>query len=145
MPTNTLRSLKADKFLLLIALVYTIAIAYLSLINLAQSPVKEFGLSDKILHAVAYFGMVILWLFYAVFKFVVERLKEISVIVCVLVIVFGIFIEVLQHILTDYRELDFYDIVANSVGAIAAVLLLWILKDLLIRLKTKINLFLIKI
>ena len=116
----------------------------MSLINLAQSPVKEFGLSDKILHAGAYFGMVLLWLFYAIFRFSTERLKKILLIICVLSILFGIFIEVLQHVLTDYRELDFYDIIANSIGAISAGLLMWILKDSLIRLKTKINLFLIK-
>ena len=144
MPTNIQRSLKANKLFLLIALVYSLAITYLSLINLAQTPVKEFGLSDKILHAGAYFGMVFLWLCYAIFKFSTERLKKISLIICVLSIVFGIFIEVLQHILTDYRELDFYDIIANSTGAISAGLLVWILKNSLIRLKTKINLFLMK-
>lgn len=144
MPMNIQRSLKVNILFLFIALVYTLAITYLSLINLSQTPVKEFGLSDKILHAGAYFGMVLLWLFYVVLKFSTERLRKITVIICVLSIVFGIFIEVLQHILTDYRELDFYDIVANSIGAISAGLLVWILKDSLIRLKTKINLFLIK-
>jgi VanZ family protein len=63
---------------------------------------------------------------------------------CLAATAFGIFIEVLQDRLTDYRELDFYDILANTTGVVAAGVAIWILKDYLIRLKAKFNLFFIK-
>lgn len=135
--------MKVKPLLLIFALVYTGAIAYLSLINLAQTPVSEFGMSDKLMHGGAYFGLALLWLLHALFSPDKDLIKRI-VVICVLSIVFGIFIEVLQRELTDYRELDIYDILANSIGAIAACLLVWIFRKSLMRLKTKINSFLLK-
>lgn len=136
--------MKAKLLFFVLALVYTLAIAYLSLINLAQTPVSEFGLSDKIMHAGAYFGMALLWLIFGVFAFGDEENIKKTVFICTITIVFGIFIEVLQNVLTDYRELDFYDIVANSIGVLIAGVLAWRLNEYLIRLKAKINLFLLK-
>ncbi len=42
---------------------------YLSLINLADTPVKELGMSDKVMHGGAYFGLGLLWMFFAIFSY----------------------------------------------------------------------------
>lgn len=119
------------------ALVYTGLILYLSLINLADTPVKDLGMSDKIMHGGAYFGLGLLWMFHSVFSFKKEGLPGRILIVSAASIAFGTFIEVLQDRLTSYRQLDFYDILANSIGVIVAGIVVWILKDFLIRLKAK--------
>ena len=114
------------------------------MINLADTPVPELGISDKVMHGGAYFGLGLLWLFYVIYNYDFKNLIVKILIVCGASIVFGIFIEVLQDRLTSYRELDFFDILANSIGVIIAGIAVWLLKDSLIRLKAKINLFFIK-
>ncbi len=102
------------------------------------------GVSDKLLHGGAYFGMSFLWLIFAVFAFSNKNLIKIILFVCLITIGFGIFIEALQKVLTDYRQLDIFDIVANSIGAMLAGLVVYLLNKNLIGLKAKINSFLIK-
>ena len=123
---------------------YTGIILYLSLINLADTSVKDLGMSDKVMHAGAYFGLGLIWMVYAIFGHNTRKLLLSIIYTCLAATAFGIFIEVLQDRLTDYRELDFYDILANTTGVVAAGVAIWILKDYLIRLKAKFNLFFIK-
>ena len=133
-----------DKLLFLVpALLYSAAILYLSLINLSETPVAEIGLSDKIMHAGAYFVLGLSWMF-CFLSARVDQLKKNIIVVSLLAILFGIFIEVLQDRLTSYRQLDFYDIFANGIGVIVAGTAVWLLKEFLIRLKAKINSFFIK-
>ncbi|MGB7842630.1 MAG: VanZ family protein [Salinimicrobium sp.] len=126
------------------ALAYTLLVLYLSLINLAETPIKNLGISDKLMHGGAYFGLGLLWSLFVIINFENNRFFAKLLIVCLSSIAFGIFIEVLQKTLTSYRQLDFYDVVANSIGVIISVILVWSLKDFLIRLKGKINLFFMK-
>lgn len=144
MQRNTPKLLKAKLLFLIPALAYTLAVIYLSLINLADTPVPELGISDKVMHLGAYFGLGLLWMFFAIFNYKNDKLLKKVFIVCGSSIVFGIFIEVLQDRLTSYRTLDFYDVIANSIGVVTAGIAVWLLKDSLIRLKAKINLFFIK-
>ncbi len=136
--------MKARLFFYIPALVYTGVILYLSLINLAETPVKELGVSDKVMHLAAYFGLAFIWIFAVMHPDRNENILKEIFIISVLSIGFGIFIEVLQDILTLYRELDFYDIIANSMGVILAAGAVWLLKESLIRLKAKIYLVFIK-
>ena len=136
--------MKLKNLLFLLSLGYTGLILYLSLINLAQTPVKDLGVSDKMMHFAAYFGLGLLWMLYAVFSFEEESLIRKIVLIGLGSIGFGIFIEVLQDVMTSYRELDLYDIFANTLGVIAAGITVWILKNYLIRLKAKFNLDLMK-
>lgn len=101
-------------------------------------------MSDKLMHGGAYFGMAFLWLLFVVLSYKNKNLGKIIILICGFAIVFGILIEALQYTLTDYRELDFYDILANSIGATLAGITIYLLKDNLIGLKPKINSFLIK-
>ncbi|WP_051205395.1 VanZ family protein [Salinimicrobium xinjiangense] len=136
--------MKVKLLLFTIALVYTGLILYLSLINLADTPVKDLGMSDKVMHAGAYFGLALLWMLFGIFSFGEKGIMWRLAIISVASIVFGIFIEVLQDVLTSYRELDLYDILANTFGVIIAGFAVRIVKDYLIRLKAKINLDLMK-
>ncbi len=101
----------------------------------------EFNPTDKFLHFVAYFGLVVVWQAYFLFRDdLANKYKSILLKVLLSSLAFGMLIEVLQGTLTTYREPDWYDIVANSFGAGVAALLLILLEKSLQRLKSKINL-----
>ena len=141
---NTLKLLKVKLLFLVPAVAYTILILYLSLINLADTPVKDLGVSDKIMHGGAYFGLGLVWMFFVILSFQDRDLfKKISY-VALISIAFGIFIEVLQDSLTTYRQLDLFDILANSIGVLIAGVLVLLFRDPLIRFKGKINSFFMK-
>lgn len=144
LPKNTRRLLRAKLLFFLPALAYTLLVLYLSLINLADTPIKELGMSDKMMHTGAYFGLGLLWSFFAVFNYKNDRFLTKLTVVFFACLAFGIFIEVLQKTLTSYRQLDFFDVLANGLGLLIAVLVVWFTKDFLIRLKGKINLFFMK-
>ncbi|GAB2764872.1 hypothetical protein GCM10010465_07660 [Actinomadura fibrosa] len=114
------------------------------MINLADTPVKDLGVSDKVMHAGAYFGLGLIWSLFALSVPGKKVIFKKIVIVSAASVAFGIFIEVLQDTLTSYRTLDLYDIFANSVGVISAGIFVWFAKDYLIRFKGKINLFFMK-
>lgn len=136
--------MKVRLFFLVPAVFYTALILYLSLINLADTPVKDLGMSDKLMHGGAYFGLGLLWMFYGFFAFEERGLFKRILVISAISIAFGIFIEVLQDTLTSYRQLDLYDILANSIGVVFAGVLVWSVRNFLIRLKAKINLDLMK-
>ena len=139
-----LRLLKGKLLFLTPALVYTGIILYLSLINLSDTPVSSLGMSDKLMHGGAYFGLGLLWMLYGIFTFPEKNLFRRIIVICLAAIAFGIFIEVLQDTLTTYRQLDLYDVLANTIGVFVAALLMLILKNYLLSLKAKINLDLMK-
>ena len=101
-------------------------------------------MSDKMMHGGAYFGLGLLWMLFATFTFEDKGLFKRIIVISVISIAFGIFIEVLQDTLTSYRQLDFYDILANTIGVVVAGVFVWSLRKYLIRLKAKINLDLMK-
>lgn len=118
--------LKAIKTLLkdnalIIAVLCTLAILVGSLASIntlvSSIPVK---ISDKSLHAVAYFLLAFCW-FYAVYKS--TRIRISTHIVALLTIAFGMVVEALQGGLTSYREADVFDMLANSIGVFLAYLL----------------------
>ena len=130
------------KFVTLVpAVVYTGIITYLSLINLSGTSVSSWGVSDKVLHAGAYFGMALVWLLYYVLNYQPTSFLRKIIWVCLFVMLFGILIEVLQKELTDYRELDVLDMVANTTGIILAGVLVRINLRSLTRLKSFLDLF----
>lgn len=144
MPGNILNLLVPKQLLFAAGLLYTGVLTYLSLINLADTSVGKLGVSDKLMHLGAYFALAIMWLLFMLFNAENERFAKNIIVVCGACIIFGTFIEVLQHMLTEYRQLDLLDVLANSIGAIVAGALVWLLKEFLIRLKVKINVFFLK-
>jgi VanZ family protein len=133
----------AVRFFLIIAVVYTLTITTFSLIPLGKISVGGFNPTDKMLHAIAYFILTLFWLFYYLMKISKKNDYKLNFFyISALVIVFGMLIEVLQGALTNYRQPDWADILANSIGVLVACLFCILFLNYLKRIKQKINLFL---
>lgn len=136
---KTIKHLLNAKTLFVVASLYTIAIAYGSLANSKDLPDLSIETSDKILHFVAYFILFILWFLYLFFKSN-AKLKRISLKLFIAGTLFGIVIEVLQTTITDSRQADIYDIIANCIGLVIAAFAIYLFRKKLIQLKTNISL-----
>lgn len=133
----------AGRLALLLAIAYTIVLTIASLIPLGDLSVGAFSPTDKMLHTGAYFGMSLIWMLFYLLK--VEKKQNYStafIVISVLVIIFGMLIEVLQGALTTYRQPEWADVVANSLGVLIALMLSVFFQKFLMKLKHKINLFL---
>ncbi|MDV7186232.1 VanZ family protein [Lutibacter sp. TH_r2] len=106
------------KLLLTTAVLLTILITIGSLITVTNVVQIKVSNSDKIIHLLAYFILTFNWLL--VFKQHLNVTKKI-IFVGLAVIIYGIIIEGLQG-LTTYRESDSIDILANSIGVVAALM-----------------------
>ena len=96
-----------------IAVALTIAITIGSLISMDSIPKSPVTVSDKFVHTSAYFILALSWLLS--FK---SKIKSIKTLILILLVIFiyGIIIEVLQAVLTSYRQADYYDMLANLLG-----------------------------
>jgi len=105
------------KTLIYISLSITIAIAVVSLMPINQQIAPHVQFLDKVVHAVMYFVLSFSWLktFSGINKSVYYFYS-----ILLIVLLYGIIIEVLQSVLTTYRKGDFYDVMANLVGIIIA-------------------------
>jgi VanZ family protein len=105
--------------ILFIAISVTLFIGYLCLKKMEPLPI-QLPHSDKMYHVVAYFLLGFTWLLSFPKSSQKKKLKYAIVILC---IIYGIVIEVLQGTLTTYRAASLLDIIANTVGVIAAMML----------------------
>lgn len=121
MPIKTLLERNA----LFIAVLITVLIAIMSLISLKGVHILKTQNSDKYGHFLTYFILGLSWL-YAIKN--PSRKNFINYLIIFLIICYGIILEVLQDILTTYRQADSYDIIANSAGVIFAVIFYNLLK-----------------
>ncbi len=105
------------KWALLIVVIYATVLTIASLIHLGGVPSLGSSFDDKIYHFIAYFLFTVLVYNYCK----VRQFKNANVISAVVVIVYGIIIEVLQQTITSYRTLDIYDVFANALGVVVAI------------------------
>jgi len=98
--------------LLLIAIIISVSIIFLSLVNTKHLPETSIKVSDKVLHALAY--LVLFWSWTAVFR-KATSIKT-AILIFLVLISFGILLEFLQGVLTDYRTADWKDGIANTAG-----------------------------
>ena len=105
-----------------VSLVYTITLTYYCL-KASPISIKLPSQSDKLLHALAYFVFTVLWFLSFKFTFSWNRKKSV-VSTFMLAVSFGILIEILQEQLTNYRQADVLDVVANIIGTVLAILTL---------------------
>ena len=111
------------KLVLLAAIIYSVALTFVSLIRLTDVPDIGISFGDKIFHFLAYFVLAFLWFGAWSYNFSFKKRKAI-IYASVFSVVFGIVIEVLQDTLTAYRALDIYDVIANTSGVLLAVLVI---------------------
>ena len=100
-----------------IAVAYTLWLSIVSLTPLQGIQLPSFANADKIVHFFLYFFLVIVWL-KAYPPFYNHKFWFLSG-----VIVWGIIIEFLQETLVPGRSGDFFDALANSLGAVTGLLI----------------------
>ena len=108
---------------LFIAVAYTVALTWVSVINLKNVTDVNIDASDKLLHFLAYALLTYFWYIVCYTKFYVPHIKAL-IISCVCSITFGIIIEAIQGICTTYRAFDVYDALANTAGALLMAVML---------------------
>ena len=128
------------KITLILALLYTSAITYFSLIVMDfKVSVGGFDPTDKMLHAGAYLFLALLWKLYTLFQNTdFKRYTSNLLWVAVACFLFGMLIEVLQGTLTSYRTPDWWDVLANSTGVLLAVLFFMVMAPTVKKLKQKV-------
>lgn len=100
-----------------IAIGLTILTVFLSL-GQTSSLIAVVKVSDKSLHSFAYFGLALSW-FFAV-KSSHTRIRQ-KIIIALFLLLLSVLLEYLQGTITDNRVLDYFDIVANIIGIVIAV------------------------
>ncbi len=113
-----IKTLLEDKAIL-IAISITIFIAILSLIKTDNIPLGSFSNSDKVYHAIAYFFLMLSWLYTFHKKEAFNKNVKYAILAC---FIYGIIIEVLQGVTTTYRTASYLDMLANGSGVVLAVL-----------------------
>ena len=102
-------------FVLLTAIAYTVFLTVVSLITIGDIPDLGTDFNDKIYHFLAYFILAFIWITYA------KNEKSIRI-AFVLLIVFGILLEIIQHKINIARMYDVYDLIANCLGVVIGTL-----------------------
>ena len=103
-----------------IAVFFTISILFGSLVKSELIVVESISVSDKTYHLIAYFLLMLSWL-YAFFK--KEKFQEHVKYIILACFIFGIIIEILQGVITSYRTASYLDILANTIGVLLAVVI----------------------
>ena len=108
--------------ILTLAIIATLIVAILSLTAIPKINLGlEIKSGDKFLHVLAYFTLSTVWLLA-----LRNKLGDLpSRLLLIFSLVFyGIVLEVLQGGITNYRTGDFFDVIANTIGILLAVLLI---------------------
>ena len=111
-----------------ITVYYTLFLIILSLIPVPDLGFPKFQLLeiDKLAHFIMYFSLTILW-FFAAKNFYNSNFK-----LLLFAIFFGFVLEIFQHILPFGRYFDLGDLVANSLGVIFGIFILYCIKKKLL-------------
>ena len=114
------------------AVLFTAAVAYLSLTESAQAP--SVALNDKVIHACIYLVLAIAW-FLPIVKHSPFALR-LSPYVVLGVTAYGGILELLQHFCTLTRSGEWLDLLADFVGALIGVVLVWFIQSQIINHKS---------
>ncbi len=98
----------------ILAFLWTLLIFYLCLDDSPNVPKINIQYKDKVVHFIFYFVFVYFWT-----KSIKNKNLNYLLMVLFLAITTGITIEFLQENYTSHRTFDWYDILANTLGAIA--------------------------
>ena len=109
------------KILLFLLVLWLVFITTLSLVSLNSFSKVQIKGGDKYVHFIFYFVLTGLLILNLMSKFNFRKAVFISAISAV---IYGIIIEVLQGVVTTYREPEILDILFNSLGCIFAAFLM---------------------
>ena len=117
---TTIKPLSVLKKLLLpAAIIYTIALVFISLISLNGIPNLGSSFDDKIYHFLAYLILAGLWITY----YKPTKKKQTLLLIFIVLLVFGILLESVQHQLNPNRTFDLNDMLANCIGILVGTLI----------------------
>jgi glycopeptide antibiotics resistance protein len=105
---------------LILTLLYIIVLTVLSFISLGSSSVMSIDYGDKVFHFGAHAVLASL-LYFTFYKW---NYRQALVFAAFGSLIFGIIIEVLQGTLTINRQFDVFDIIANCLGMLIAVVII---------------------
>jgi VanZ family protein len=106
-----------------LATLWTLFIAYLCLTDFSKIPKIKIGGLDKSVHFILHFFFTLLWYLYVKSA---TKIKWNIAFVVIADLMYGSLIEVGQAFLTITRKADVLDVLANSVGTAAAVIVIYI-------------------
>ncbi|MGV3695668.1 VanZ family protein [Flavobacterium sp.] len=125
MPTKNL--LVHNKTILGLAIGWTLLIAFVCLISFGELPKVKVSGIDKYVHATLHLVFTLLWGFYYSPKQSEIRIAQ-TIRIVFISLCYGIVIEILQQTLTTTRRADAWDVLANFIGALIALLVFLFLK-----------------
>ena len=111
-----------------IAVYYTLILIILSLVPIPDLGLPRFKLLefDKLIHFIMYLIFALIW------GLKIENFLERKMEIFAYLILFGLVLEILQHLLPFGRYFDLGDFVANSIGVLFGVFILYYLKKKLL-------------
>ncbi len=125
MLTKNLLVLK--KALFGLAIGWTVIIAFLCLVSFRDLPSLKVKGADKYVHIILHFVFIMLWGFYVSVKQNEIKISRIAILVAISVL-YGLLIEILQETCTATRHADVLDVMANSTGALTALIVFVLIK-----------------
>lgn len=111
------------------SLFYTLVITVLSLVQLRDIPKLNTGFDDKIVHFLIYAIFCLMW-FLSFYSFKIKRSLFAA---SAFSILFGLIIELIQSQATVYRTGEVLDFLANTIGALAMTMLIYLKKEVIIK------------
>jgi len=117
-----------NKLISQIAVYYTLILIILSLVPIPDLGLPRFKLLefDKLIHFIMYLIFTLIW------GLKIENFLERKMEISAYLILFGLGLEILQHVLPFGRYFDLGDFVANSIGVLFGVFILYYLKKKLL-------------
>lgn len=104
---------------------WTVLVAYLCLASTESLPSVDLFRFDKFGHLTFHFGITVLWFLFWKTSFRNENKYALTK-AFLFSFFFGILIEIGQKLFTETREADIEDVIANTTGALLAVLVIYI-------------------
>ncbi|WP_157962294.1 VanZ family protein [Winogradskyella aurantiaca] len=105
--------------MLIAAIGYSVFITVINFINLESIPQVGLGFEDKIYHVGAYMVFSFLWGAWSRLKYPIIALKSVFI-VCLL---YGVFLEAIQHLINSSRTFDALDLAANCCGVLFGIVI----------------------
>ena len=112
-----------NKLISQIAVCYTFLLILFSLIPVPEFNIYRFKFIeiDKLIHFIIYLILAIIW------GLKIENFSKRKIEISTYLILFGLSLEILQHVLPFRRYFDLGDFVANSIGVLFGVFILYYL------------------